>query len=52
MVIVAHRLSTIAACERLLVLEHGSVAALGPYDEVQRHPFLQRAAGELPPSRT
>ena len=52
MVIVAHRLSTIAACERLLVLERGEVAALGPYDEVQQHPFLRRAAGELPPRRT
>jgi ABC-type multidrug transport system fused ATPase/permease subunit len=45
MVIVAHRLSTIAACERLLVLEQGRVAALGPNAEVQRHPFLARAAG-------
>ena len=51
MVIVAHRLSTIAACERLLVLERGEIVALGPYDEVQRHPFLKRAAGDLPPSR-
>jgi ABC-type multidrug transport system fused ATPase/permease subunit len=51
MVIVAHRLSTIAACERLLVLERGAIAALGSYDEVQRHPFLQRAGG-VPPSRS
>ncbi|MET0903097.1 MAG: ABC transporter ATP-binding protein [Acidimicrobiales bacterium] len=48
MVIVAHRLSTIAACERLLVLEDGAISALGPYAEVQRHPFLRRASIEAP----
>jgi ABC-type multidrug transport system fused ATPase/permease subunit len=46
MVIVAHRLSTIAACRRLLVLEDGEVAALGSYDDVQQHPFLLRATVE------
>ena len=50
MVIVAHRLSTIAVCQRLLVLEDGEIAALGPYAEVQRHPFLRRAAVESPPT--
>jgi ABC-type multidrug transport system fused ATPase/permease subunit len=52
MVIVAHRLSTIATCERLLVLEHGQIAALGSYAEVQRHPFLRRAAAvDSPPTQ-
>lgn len=45
MVIIAHRLTTIAACQRLLVLEDGAIGALGPRAEVQRHPFLRRAAG-------
>jgi ABC-type multidrug transport system fused ATPase/permease subunit len=44
MVIVAHRLSTIAACRRLLVLDEGEVAAYGDQAAVRRHPFLQRAA--------
>ena len=48
MVIVAHRLSTIAACQRLLVLEEGAISALGPFAEVQRHPFLRRASIEAP----
>jgi ABC-type multidrug transport system fused ATPase/permease subunit len=42
MVIVAHRLSTIAACRKLLVLEEGEIAAFGTQAEVRRHPFLQR----------
>ncbi len=45
MVIIAHRLTTISACQRLLVLEDGAIGALGPRAEVQRHPFLSRAAG-------
>jgi ABC-type multidrug transport system fused ATPase/permease subunit len=48
MVIIAHRLSTIATCQRLLVLEDGEVAALGPYADVQRHPFLRRASVDSP----
>jgi len=52
MVIVAHRLTTIAACERLLVLEQGEIVAHGPYAEVQRHPFLRRAHTEPPRAGT
>lgn len=48
MVIVAHRLSTIAACERLLVLDAGIVSALGPYPEVADHPFFASINLESP----
>lgn len=34
MIIVAHRLSTVRACDRILVLERGSVMANGTYDEL------------------
>jgi len=47
MVIVAHRFTTIAACERLLVLDEGRVAALGSFTEVKHHPFLARAASDV-----
>jgi ABC-type multidrug transport system fused ATPase/permease subunit len=40
-VIIAHRLTTIAACDRLMILEQGSVAAIGTRDEVRDHPFLR-----------
>lgn len=43
MVIVAHRLSTIAACDRLVILDGGRVAAIGTHAEVGHHPFLARA---------
>ena len=33
-VVVAHRLSTLAPCDRVLWLEHGRVRALGTYDHV------------------
>lgn len=47
--IMAHRPSAIAECDRLLVLDHGSVAALGPRDAVLRqmvanHEQLRQAA--------
>jgi ATP-binding cassette subfamily B protein len=41
LVIIAHRLTTIAACDRLMILEQGSVAAIGTRDEVRDHPFLR-----------
>ena len=50
MVIVAHRLSTIAACRRLLVLDEGEIVASGDQAVVRRHPFLQKAALGPPPA--
>ncbi len=36
MVIVAHRLSTVQACDRILYLEGGQVAGLGAFDELEQ----------------
>lgn len=36
LVIIAHRLSTIRSCDRILMLDGGSVAALGSWDELMR----------------
>ena len=34
MIVVAHRLSTVRGCDRILVLEEGRVAGLGTYDDL------------------
>lgn len=36
-VIVAHRLSTVRHCDRLVFMENGRVASAGTFDEVRRH---------------
>jgi len=33
-VIIAHRLTTVRGCDRILFLEHGSVAGIGTYDDL------------------
>ena len=33
-IIIAHRLSTLAKCDRILWLQNGEIVALGPTDEV------------------
>lgn len=46
LIVVAHRLSTVARCDRLLVLEGGRVAGLGPTQEIMRdNPVLRRLMG-------
>ncbi len=47
-VVVAHRASTLRACERLIVLAEGRVAATGSYDELLRDSpaFRRMAVGE------
>jgi ATP-binding cassette, subfamily B, bacterial PglK len=37
LIIIAHRLSTVMACDRLFFLDNGRVAASGTYDELQQH---------------
>ncbi|HYD49445.1 MAG TPA: ABC transporter ATP-binding protein [Terriglobales bacterium] len=44
MVIVAHRLSTVRNCDRLVLLSNGAVAAIGTYDELLRNPSFERLA--------
>jgi ABC-type multidrug transport system fused ATPase/permease subunit len=36
-IIIAHRLSTVADADRILVFEHGKLAEVGTYDELLRH---------------
>ena len=34
MIVIAHRLSTVRSCDRILYLEQGRIAGLGPFDEL------------------
>jgi ATP-binding cassette, subfamily B, bacterial PglK len=45
LIVIAHRLTTVEACDRLIFLQHGRIAASGTYDELMRHAaFRQMAA--------
>ena len=35
LILIAHRLSTLATCDRIIVLDQGRVAAVGPWDELE-----------------
>lgn len=46
LIVVAHRLSTVRRCDRLLVLEAGRVVGFGPTDEIMReNSVVQRLLG-------
>jgi ATP-binding cassette subfamily C protein len=45
-IVIAHRLSTVEACDRLIFLQDGRIAAVGRYDELMRNPgFRSMATG-------
>lgn len=45
LLVIAHRLSTIERCDRVVVLEHGRLAAIGPYGElIEKSPAFRRIA--------
>lgn len=44
-IVIAHRLTTIATCNKVLVLEQGRVVAYGRYDEVSRSEAFRRNFG-------
>jgi ATP-binding cassette, subfamily B, bacterial PglK len=45
-VLIAHRLSTVRSCDRVVFLEQGQVTGLGPYDELVRdHAAFRAMAG-------
>jgi ABC-type multidrug transport system fused ATPase/permease subunit len=46
MVIVAHRISTLDLCDRLVVIERGRVEAIGPATELRERPGFFQAIGE------
>lgn len=44
MLIVAHRLSTLSVCDRILVIQDGRITAIGTFDELQQSsPFFRDA---------
>jgi ATP-binding cassette subfamily B protein len=47
MIIVAHRLTTLSICDRIVVLQGGRVSAVGTYEELQRDSRFFRDAIEL-----
>ena len=48
MILIAHRLRTVQACNRIVMLEAGSVVADGAYDELMRSsPAFKQLAGQV-----
>jgi ABC-type multidrug transport system fused ATPase/permease subunit len=48
LIVIAHRLSTVTGCDRLLFLRDGRIAAIGTYDELLRHPAFDAMARPAP----
>lgn len=48
LVTVAHRLTTVRSCDRVLLIEHGAISAAGTYEDLAKHDasFHQLAAGD------
>ncbi len=44
LIVIAHRLSTVTGCDRLVFLSEGRIAATGTYDELLRHPAFDAMA--------
>jgi ATP-binding cassette subfamily C protein len=44
LIVIAHRLSTVQGCDRLVFLEQGRIAMVGTYDEVLQHPAFRAMA--------
>ena len=51
LIVVAHRFATVRACDRIVLLEHGQVAAAGTYHELMRsHAGFRRLAAIADPT--
>lgn len=50
---IAHRLSTVQACDRLVLLSKGRIAAVGTYTEMRKTPDFAALSlvGETEPTR-
>jgi ABC-type multidrug transport system fused ATPase/permease subunit len=44
LIVIAHRLSTVEGCDRLIFLQDGRIAAAGAYDELLRNPAFRAMA--------
>jgi ATP-binding cassette, subfamily B, bacterial PglK len=44
LIVIAHRLTTVESCDRLIFLQEGRVAAIGRYDELLRNPGFRSMA--------
>jgi ATP-binding cassette subfamily C protein len=44
LIVIAHRLSTVKGCDRLIFLREGRIAATGTYDALLRHPAFEAMA--------
>lgn len=42
LIMIAHRLSTLRSCDRILVLNQGKVSAFAPWDELERNSLVFR----------
>jgi ABC-type multidrug transport system fused ATPase/permease subunit len=52
-ILIAHRLSTVRNCDRIVVLEKGRITGIGPYEElVSSHPGFRAIALRAPSSTT
>jgi ATP-binding cassette, subfamily B, bacterial PglK len=49
LIVIAHRLSTVKACDRLVFLQDGRVAATGTFNELRRHPSFDAMARAATP---
>ena len=46
-IMIAHRLTTVRACDKIVFLQHGKIAASGSYNELlDRNDTFRRMAGE------
>ena len=46
MIVIAHRLSTVQGCDRLIFLQDGRVAATGSYDDLLGNPAFRAMAAQ------
>jgi ATP-binding cassette subfamily C protein len=44
LIVIAHRLTTVESCDRLIFLQDGRIAAVGRYDELLRNPGFRSMA--------
>merc|ERR1712224_379545 len=46
-IIIAHRLTTVKTCDKIIVMDKGSIQETGPHDELMKIPIEKGADGEM-----